>query len=220
MKSDHWWAPLTGIAFLVVVIASFIVAGDPPDAGHSAEEIANWYRDNDSAAQFGAILSGLAAVLLVFFAGILRQALRRAEGEGRTLSLVSFAGAVILAIGAAFDATILFAMAEASDKIEPAQMQTLQALWDNDFLPIAMGTQIFLLASGLSIVRHGALAAWMGWVAIALGILGLTPIGFAAFLGGAVWIAVVSVMLALRARSGGTTAQPTAPPPVASPAGT
>jgi hypothetical protein len=218
MKTDHWWAPLTGIAFLVVLIAGFIVGGEPPDAGNSAQEIANWYRDNDSSAQFAAIMVGLAGVLLIFFAGTLRQALRRAEGEGHVLSLVAFAGAVILAVGAAFDATILFALADASDKIEPAQMQTLQALWDNDFIPIAMGTQVFLLASGLSIVRHGALAAWMGWVAIALGVVGLTPIGFAAFLGGAVWIAVASVMLALRARSAGATAQPTAPPPVASPA--
>jgi hypothetical protein len=215
MKTDHWWVPLTGAAFVVVAIASFIVGGEPPDAGHSAQEIANFYSDNESSIMIGGILTGIAATLLVFFAGYLRRELHKAEGEGGMLSLVAFAGALVLAAGAALDATILFAMADASDKVQPAQLQTLQALWDNDFLPLALGTQVFLLAAGLSIVRHGALAAWMGWVAIVLGVAAMTPVGFIAFVGGGLWIVVASTMLAMRAR--GATPKPAAPP-VASPA--
>jgi hypothetical protein len=216
MKSDHWWAPLTGVAFVVVAIIAFVVGGEPPDSKHPAGEIANFYRDNESSIQISAALITLAVVLLIFFAGYLRRELRRAEGEGGVLSLVAFSGAVVLAVGASIDATIAFAMADAADHIQPAQLQTLQALWDNDFLPLALGTEVLLLASGLSIVRHRALAPWMGWVAIVLAVLGLTPAGFVAFLGGAIWIAVVSVMLAVRAR-GGAAAKP-ATPPVVSPA--
>jgi hypothetical protein len=76
----------------------------------------------------------------------------------------------------------------------------LQALWDNDFLPIATGLAVFLLASGLSIARHGAVPRWLGWVAIPLAILALTPIGFVAFGAGALWVLAVSVLLTLKLR--------------------
>jgi hypothetical protein len=76
----------------------------------------------------------------------------------------------------------------------------LQALWDNDFIPLALGTEVFLISTGLSIVRHAALPKWLGWVALVLAVVGFTPIGFVAFGGAGLWIAVVSVMLAVRAR--------------------
>ena len=211
MKKDHWWVPLTGVAFVLLLIASIAVGGEPPEAGDGAGEVASFYNDDSSSIQFGAAITGWAAIMLVFFAGSLRSVLRKAEGEGGTLSLVAFAGAVIIAVGGALDATLLFAMAEAADKIEPAQLQTIQAIWDNDFLPLAVGSAVFLLASGLSIVRHGALAPWLGWVAVVLGVIGVTPIGFIGSLLGAVWIVVVSVMLALRAR-GSATPKSDAPP--------
>jgi len=217
MKKDHWWVPLTGVAFVLVLIASFIVGGGPPEAGEGPGEVASFYSDNKSSVQFGAAMTGWAVVMLVFFAGYLRSVLREAEGEGGMLSLVAFAGAVMLGVGGALDATLLFAMAEASDSVAPAQLQTIQAIWDNDFLPLAVGSSVFLLASGLSLVRHKALAPWLGWVAIVLAVLGVTPVGFVALMGGALWIIVVSVMLAIRAR-GSAAPKSEAPPVAVSPA--
>jgi hypothetical protein len=140
-------------------------------------------------------------VFLIFFGGYLRKVLSAAEGEGGVLSAVSLVGVAIVAVGGAIDLTISIALAETVDDIEPTSVETLQALWDNDFVPIAMGIVVFLFATGISVVRHGALPRWLGWVAIVLGVIGLTPIGFAAFLGTAIWIVVVSVMLAVRART-------------------
>ena len=124
------------------------------------------------------------------------------------LSLVAVIGASILATGIAIDSTISFALSEAADDIDPAAAQALQALWDNDFMPFALGSIVLLLASGLSIVRHGALPKWLGWVAIVLGVISMTPAGFVGFLGAAVWVVIVSVMLSMRAR-----AAQTPPPP-------
>ena len=50
-------------------------------------------------------------------------------------------------------------------------------------------------------------------VAVVLGVIGVTPVGFIGSLLGAVWIVVVSVMLALRAR--GSAAPKSEVPPVA-----
>jgi hypothetical protein len=41
---------------------------------------------------------------------------------------------------------------------------------------------------------------WLGWVALILAVIGFTPIGFIALLGTGVWIVIVSVLLAVRAR--------------------
>lgn len=194
-------APLTGVAFLVVAIVAFAVGGEPPDASSSTEEIVSHYVDNKDSVIFGAVLAALAATLLIFFGATLSATLRAAEGVGGILSAVVLVGASVMAVGIAIDSTILFALAESVEDIDPASVQTLQALWDNDFIPIAMGTLVFLFSSGLSIVRTGALPKWLGWVAIVLAVTALTPIGFVAFLGSAVWVLVVSVVLTMRARS-------------------
>jgi hypothetical protein len=201
MQSNReWWVPLTGVAFVVLVIASFAIGGEPPDADDEVQEIVEHYLDNEGSVKVGAVLQSLAGVFLVFFFGYLRKILRAAEGEGGMLSLVAFVGAAIVATGAAIDGTIAFALAETADDIDPTAVQTLQALWENDFLPLAMGSMVLLLATGLSIVRHGALPAWLGWVAIVLGILVMTPIGFFAFIAWAAWLVIVSVLLTSRAR--------------------
>ena len=209
-RSTDWIAPLTGVAFVVLVIISFIIVGEPPSADDPVEEIVDHYIDNKDSIQIGAFLGTVAATLLVFFFAYVRKILRAAEGEGGMLSVLPLAGAVIIALGAAIDGTIQFAIAEAADDIEPTSVQTLQALWDNDFLPFALGTQVLWFSVGLSIVLHGALPKWLGWVAILFGIASLTPIGFFAFLLGIVWILVVSIMLTMQARGG--SAPPTPPP--------
>jgi Domain of unknown function (DUF4386) len=212
--SKVWWAPLTGVAFVIVVIVSFVVGGEPPSADDPVQEIVDFYTDDADAIRIGAALSALAGALLIFFAGTLRQVLKEAEGPNGTLSLIAFSGAVVVAVAAAVDATILFATAEAAEDIEPASVQTLQALWDNDFLPFVMGLFVLLVAAGLSILRHGALPKWLGWTAIVLGVLAMTPAGFIAFSASALWVIAASVLLTMRARGAGD-APP--PPPSAGP---
>jgi hypothetical protein len=204
--SKGWLVPLTGVAFIVVAIIGFIVGGEPKDASHPATEIADWYIDNKDSVEVGAFIGVAATVLLVFFGAYLRNVLRVAAGEDDMLSLVSFIGVVVVAVGFAIDTTILIAIAERADDIDPIAVQSLQALWDNDFVPIALGVLLFLWATGISVVRSGALPKWIGWIMILLGVVALTPIGFASFIGTAVLILVISILLAVRARSAAPTA--------------
>ena len=202
--SKGWLVPLTGVGFVVVAIIGFIVGGEPKDASHPASEIVDWYIDNKDSVEIGAFIGVAATVLLVFFGAYLRNVLRAAAGGTDMLSLVSFIGVVVVAVGFAIDTTILIALAERADDIDPIAVQSLQALWDNDFVPIALGILLFLWATGISVVRSGALPKWIGWIMILLGIVALTPIGFASFIGTAVLILVISILLAVRARSAAT----------------
>jgi hypothetical protein len=200
VKRD-WWVPLTGVAFIVVLIIGGLIAGEPPDADSPVQEIVDHYADNKDAIEVGSFVGVAAVVLLVFFGAYLRSVLSAAEGPGGILSALALVGAAIVAVGFAIDITISIALAEAVDDIEPAAVQALQALWDNDFVPLALGSLVFLISSGLSILRHGALPRWLGWVALVLAVIGFTPLGFVAFIGAGLWIAVVSVMLTMRARA-------------------
>jgi hypothetical protein len=203
-RSKEWLVPLTGVAFVLVGIVGFLIGGEPKSADEPVNEVVDFYLDNKDSVQIGAIFGVAAGVILIFFGAYLRKVLHAAAGEGEMLSLVSFTGLVLVALGFAIDGSIAFSLAEAADDIDPIAVQSLQALWDNDFLPIMLGVLAFLWATGISVIRSGALPKWLGWVMILLGILGVTPIGFVSFLGAAILVLVIGVLLSLRARSAPT----------------
>ena len=201
-SSREWLVPLTGIAFIVVLIVSFIVTGSPKDATHPPNAIAQWYIDNKDSAELGAFLGAVAGALLIFFAGYLRKVLAAAEGEGAMLPILVLIGASIVAVGGAIDSMIMFATAERAGDIPATSVQTLQALWDNDFLPLVLGVMVFLWAAGISVLRSGALPKWMGWAGIVLGVVALAgPLSFFATIGAALWVIVASILLSVRTRS-------------------
>ena len=192
--------PLTGVGFIVLGIVSFIVGGEPKSADDPLREIVSYYVDNKNSVEAGAFIGVAATVLLVFFGAYLRRFLRAAAGEGEMLSIVSFVGIAIVAVGFAIDTTILIALSESADDINPVAVQSLQALWDNDFVPLALGVLLFLWGTGLSVIRSGVLPKWLGWVMIVLGVVGLTPLGFASAIGAAILVLALSILLSVRAR--------------------
>ena len=196
---NEWLWPLTGLLFAVLLIISLIVQGSPKGADKPANEVAQWYIDNKDSAEISAFIGTVAAVPLIFFGAYLRKVL---EGAGSTLAVLPLIGLTVVGIGGAIDNMLLFATAERANDISAESVRTIQAIWDNDFLPIALGVMVFLFSFGIAVVRSGALPKWLGWVAIALGIVALIPpIGFAAFIGTALIILIVSILLAVRARS-------------------
>lgn len=204
-RSREWLVPLTGVGFVLLGIVSFIVGGEPKSADEPVREIVDYYVNNKDSIQVAALIGVAATLLLVFFGAYLRRVLRAAAPEGEILSLVSFLGLVVVAVAFAIDSTILIALSEAADDIDPVAVQSLQALWDNDFVPLVLGVLMFLWATGLAVIRTGALPKWLGWVMVVLGVLGLTPIGFVAAIGAAILVLVLSILLSVRARSAAAT---------------
>jgi hypothetical protein len=200
-----WLLPLTGAGFVVLGIISFIVQGEPKSADDPVNEIVDFYLDNKDSIYVAQVIGIISGLLLLAFGVYLANVLRAADERAWVLPLLPLLGFAIMDIGFAIDGTILIALAEAADDIEPTSVQTLQAFWDNDFLPIALGVLVFLFSFGIAVVRSGVLPKWLGWVAIALGIVGLIPpIGFAAFIGAALLILIVSILLTVRARQEGS----------------
>jgi hypothetical protein len=205
-SSKDWLVPLTGVAFILVVVASIIVLGDePPSADDGGQEIIDFYVDKDTEVKVAGLLGALAAVLLVFFFARISKLVSAASQGPTMLPTVAIVGAGIFATGIAIDSTLQFALAEAGDDLDPTAAQAIQGIWDSDFIPFVVGLSLMMLATGIGVVRTGVLPKWLGWVAVVAGIFVFAgPIGFISLPVTAIWILISSVMLTMRARSGAT----------------
>ena len=161
-RNREWLWPLTGVAFFVVLIAGFTAVPQPKDAGHPVAQIVQYYVDHKSVLELTTFLSVLAGLLLVFYGAYLRKVLSAASGND-TLGTIALIGLSIIAIAFAIDATIQVALVDRADDINPAGVQTLQALYDDDFVPIALGVVVFLVATGIAAVQTAVLPKWLGW---------------------------------------------------------
>jgi hypothetical protein len=185
-----------------LLIVSFIVQGEPKDADHSPGEIARWYVDNKDAAEISAFISVVAGAVLIFFGAYLRKVLAAAEGVGSMLPVLPLIGLAIVAVGASIDAALIFAAAEAAGDVPDPTIQTIQAIWDNDFATFALGIMVFLWSVGLAVLRTGALPKWMGWAAIVFAVLSIAgPVSFFSAPLAGLWVLVASIVLSMRARS-------------------
>ena len=204
-------ATLTGLLAVVLLVLAFIIGSDSPDPSDSAQEVVNFYSDNEGE-QFAASLLGFySAVFLIFFSSVLWGVLRRAPGATGRLASIALAGGVLTALGITIFAGLSFTLADVSEDLEPSAAQAINALSGELFFPVAAGVVALTIGSGLAILRGAALPRWLGWAAIVIGVVTATPAGFFAFLAALVWIAVTSIVLFTSASA--TMEGRAAPPP-------
>ncbi|NUS72379.1 MAG: hypothetical protein HOQ05_03130 [Corynebacteriales bacterium] len=187
--------PLMGILFVVIVFVAFVVGGETPQVDDSGRDIVSFYRDNETQQQISAALLALACVAFLFFLSSVRQTLRGAMADRGGFSAVVFAGGIMITVGISIFAGIGFTLGDAADDLPGAAILALNALNSNLFFPVAVGTAVFNLGLGFAIVRNGGLPRSLGWAAIVVGIAGITPLGFFAFLATGVVIIWASIAI-------------------------
>jgi len=197
-------APLAGVLFTVIFAVGFLTSGETPDSDATGEEVINHY-DDTGKILFSVILLLVAAIVFMFFAGMLRRHFVAAGPDW--LASVVFGGAVVYVVGLGLFASSQIALTDAADANEPAVAQALNVLDNNNFPPAVIGLAVVLLASAWHVLAARSLPIWLGWVALVLGIVALAgPIGFAAFLLFPLWVLAVAIVLFRRTG----TRQPTA----------
>jgi hypothetical protein len=122
---------------------------------------------------------------------------------------VALLGGLMIVVGASIFAGIGFTLGDAADDMPASAVLALNALNSDLFFPVAVGTAVFNLGLALAVLRHGGLSQPLGWLAL-VGIVGLTPGGFFAFLATGIVVVWASVVLAQRAAGPGAQ-QTTAP---------
>jgi hypothetical protein len=214
---DRWTrrAPITGIIAVGFFILAFILGGETPSFDAGTREILDYYGDQTKQVIVSiSVLYG--SVFLVFFAATLRSTLRRAEN----LSLLVLIGGALLASGWTIFAGLSFTLADlaSSDhlaRIDPGTLQALNSLNSDFFFPVVLGVSIWLFSVALAILRTGDLPRWLGWAAVAIAIVSVTPAGFFSIPLLGLWILAASVILLRRGESdaAGDAAAPAAPEP-------
>jgi hypothetical protein len=201
MSGSRWerFAPLTGVVFFILIAVTFALSSDTPDANDSTSDVVSFWSAHDSRLIVASLLGTLAVIFLVWFGASLRSALVRAEaGEGR-LSMLAFAGILVIAITGGIGSSLQFAVADSVGDVPAGVTQALSVLSSDFFLPFLVGVALLMFASGLCVLRFGGLPRWLGWAAIVIGIAALAgPVGFVGFIASLVWVLVVSVTLYIR----------------------
>jgi hypothetical protein len=203
--TSKWWAPLSGLVFLVLLIGGGFYGGEPPPERlgiKSAQKLADAFVAQADKLSVAIFVMALGLVFFVIFASVLKTALDGGTAETDCVSRVAFAGAIIFTVGVATDLTLAVALIDAAkDKVDPVVIQTLSAYWQNDFIPIAIGVVLLVGASAVSILKYGGLPAWLGWFAALITAVALIPkIGFFALPGTGLWVLAASIVMALQAR--------------------
>lgn len=198
---SHRSTAILGTAFAAVFVGVFALGGESPEETVPAADVIAYYQNHASQVRVGAYVIVVAAVLLLFFAGGLRDALEADETSprGKGLSTVAFGGAVAYAMGLGVMAVSSLAMVTAADSGNADAATTLNIL-DNKTFPLFMvGLSTIMLATGLRARQAAVLPRWLGWVSIVLGVLAPAgPGGFVAFSAFPFWVVAVGVALARR----------------------
>jgi hypothetical protein len=191
-------APLAGLAFVILIGATFGVSGETPSSDDSTAKIVSFWRENDTQQITAAFLGGIAALFLVWFAGSLRRTISRGEGGDGRLASIAFAGAAIAAVGVLLFSGLTYAAADTAGDVPPGVTHTLTVLNNTLFFPLTGGFALLLLASGVAFLRTRVLPQWLGWLSIVIGVLILTPVGFFALLATVLWVGALGIVLYLR----------------------
>lgn len=194
MTYESRFLPLSGIAFVVLVVLTLIVGGETPASGASVEEVARFYED-DLARQFAStfVLAAAAPFIVLFGVAL-------AGASNSVAARVLRAGAILVAATVLVSAFLHMALVDGADhRISPTALQALNALDGNTWIAMTSGLGVLMLGAAGHLVSTGARR--LGWPALVLAVALFIPFAdFIAMLLTAIWIVLASVTTA-RGRS-------------------
>jgi hypothetical protein len=186
-----------GIGFAVLFLGTFLTSGETPSETAGAGAVLAYYRDHATQLRVGSFVLVVAAVLLLLFAGGLREALRVSDDRfGEHLATVAFGGAVVAAIGLATFAMSANALADAGDLGSRPVALALNLVDNSNFFPVMIGLATLFLATGIAGLSGAALPRWLVWASIVLGVCAPAgPAGFAAFAAFPFWVLCTGIAI-------------------------
>jgi hypothetical protein len=194
---------LSGLASVILLVISFAgLSQSTPETSESAAEIKAFFIDHGSRQTAAAFVAVAAVPFLIFFASAVRAALVESSGGTGTIwHNIFFGGAVIAAAGFLVSACFHLALTSSPEDFSAASMQALNALDSESWVGFTGGLGVMLLGAAGAMLPARSGVRWLGWIALVLGVLIFTPLGFFAFIGSGLWIALTSVALTMRLRA-------------------
>jgi hypothetical protein len=189
-------APLTGIAFALLFTVALVIAAtnNTPTSDASGTTVIAFYETHGSALRAGAIIMAFAFLFLLFFSGSVRSYRRSAPTAEGPAALIPVSAAVLVA-GGTTNFGFEYALGDVPGHLSPAAAQALNVLSDDLYLTQAAGLCALGMVAGLAILRSALLSRWLGWLALVMGIVVLTPADLVAFIALPVWVAATSISI-------------------------
>jgi hypothetical protein len=220
-ESSHRYSAASGIAFAVLLVASFVAFGfDYPTYDDSGKVFASYYADNSGPIQLSILLGGFSVAALVWFIGFMRWVYLGAETAARGFVRATDIGFAAGIAGAAISLVTLAsqeAAVVAAGSVEPGVIRALDLFGDYALLFSGVLLGIWLLTSVFMIRVTKVFPQWLGILAVAGtvlavlqsvllvapqdddGALGLLGIGFVVVL--IAWTLCASITLVRRVES-------------------
>ena len=198
MKAARW-APLSGVVYVALWIAAFMVAGD--EEKDSDSEILAWYGDsgNRNKGIVSIFLILAASLFFVWFVAVLRGRLARSEGGAGTHTAVAFGAGLVAAglwmVAGVFFMAISFSAGDDDFVLDP---NTYRVINNMGYVIWISGTAIAALlvfATALSSLKGQIVPKWIGWLSFVVGATMLVSVFFVPFLIWLGWMLVVSIVL-------------------------
>jgi Domain of unknown function (DUF4386) len=212
VEDSKWerWSALGGILFIVLIIVSAFMPGTPPKTSDSAAKIARFFNDNGDAIRWAAFVGAVGTIGLFWFLGGVWRVLRRAEGGDPRLTVVAVAGAIFAAVMGAVGSITLSAIGIAGVVGSGGASGTkfFYVLSTNLGLGTVIGIAVFLTAFSVVILRTGVFPKLLGWFGVLIAVVAVVSaaavsstrdvffnLSFVAFIGFALWLLIISVMM-------------------------
>lgn len=225
MREDNWapYGATAGAIAVTLYLAGSLVTGGPPDFSASGAEIAAHLEENRTRIQVGAAIHAAWPPLFVWFLATVVTLTRAGEPRARRAGAVAFGCGVVFVALFLADVTSLAVSALRPENMAAAP-ELAAALRDFEWLAMGMAafpvSGVFAAFAVLALRDKAIWPEWLGWLAaiaafaypLRVGTLFTTEGAFAAdgVLGlwvpvtaAAGWLAVGSVVLALRIRKAG-----------------
>jgi hypothetical protein len=167
----------TGIAFVVLMVVSFIVMPEPPDLDASVGEWAGFYAEEQDAINTALVLVSVALFFLVWFLGTLVSALRVASGSPR-LPTIAFGGGLVAVAAFFVGITLAAVAAHRPTEVTPELTRALNDGFVLSGVPAIAGVSALFAATALVVLRTDLFPSWVGWLSAVTAVL--QPLTFGA----------------------------------------
>lgn len=186
--------PLAGVAFGALQIAGDLTIGPFPDGHSSTSALTRYYAGHHSQVALGGTLMSWSVIFLGLFAAAL---VWRARTAPLAAAVIAVGGGAAVA-HEEFSASTYSLLGSISTwtNVDPAALQAWH-ITGSEF-GIAMGQVVLLLGVALAAFSGRAVPAWVGWTALVLAVLHVTPFGFLGSMLFLLWTAAVGIHLAVR----------------------
>jgi hypothetical protein len=210
-RSFERWAALGGVLYVVLFVVGTIVFFDGTAGGDDAPaKVIRYYSDSGhrDKINIGWILIGLAIFFFLWFLAVLRQAVRRIDGDGILAGIVGIGGGVYAAVA--------FAAVALNDGIRTMSDDTyhhqvypalIHAADDAGYVMHATGAAALgalIIAASLAGLWGKTVPRWAAWIGVIVGILSIASIVFFTQFLFLLWILIVSIGLFMRPAPGTT----------------